>query len=347
MNSALRSRVLKSLTSGVYAPFSSNGGLLSARLQEHPLRDAIRFENQNKTWTYKELEHHSNAFAYGLLELGYKRGDRLLLWADKAYTSEITIAQLGSAKVGVAIVPLLSSSGSDFQSALKDTDARGVILSANTKSGGQKRSEVLYEAFPELENAYSGSPTSFSNYPKLKNVIHLGFHTLPGTIKYRQLLVYANKNFTTHSLPTDVPGNTPLYYAKNNGSYKEYSLQDIESYADRFRSENGVNQDETIVVSGCPYCPGTFAAGAYQSIAHGNYVILYGNEPLKGLVEKIQVQNPNYLVINQAFDKADLTSVANQGSLDSLKKVLVSGQDTSAYQNVFGGKSVSNFNAYW
>ncbi len=56
MNSALRSRVLKSLTSGVYAPFSSNGGLLSARLQEHPLRNAIRFENQNRTWTYKELE---------------------------------------------------------------------------------------------------------------------------------------------------------------------------------------------------------------------------------------------------------------------------------------------------
>jgi len=172
--------------------------------------------------------------------------------------------------------------------------------------------------------AYSGSPTSFSRYPNLKNVIHVGFHTLPGTIKYRQLLVYANKNFTTHSLPTDVPSSTPLYYAKKGESYKEYSLQDIENYADKFRSENGVNQDETIVVSGCPYCPGSFAAGstflrvckimisigAYQSIAHGNYVILYGNEPLKGLVEKIQVQNPNYLVINQAFDKADLTSVS-------------------------------------
>jgi len=346
MNSALRSRIIKSLTSGSASPFSTNGGLLSARLQENPLRNAIRFENQNRSWTYRDLEHHSNAFAYGLLELGYKRGDRLLLWVDKAYTSEITVAQLGSAKAGIAIVPLTSSSGADFQSALRDTDCTGVLFSANTKANGQKRSEVLYEAFPELENAYSGSATSFSNYPKLKHLIHVGFHTLPGTFKFRQLLVYANKNLTTYSLPTDLSSSLPLYYAKSAGSYKEYTLGDINNFAEQFRSQNDITKDDTIVVSGCPYCPGTFATGAYQSIANGNYVILYGNESLKNIAEKVQAQNPNYLVINQTADQADLTA-AGQGSWDSLKRVFVTGQDTGAYQNVFGGKSVNNLNAYW
>ena len=57
MNSVLSKRILKSLTSNSFSPFSTNiGGLLSARISEGPLKNAIRFENQNKTWTFKELE---------------------------------------------------------------------------------------------------------------------------------------------------------------------------------------------------------------------------------------------------------------------------------------------------
>jgi len=348
MNSILRRSALKFLTYRFSSPFSTNiRGLLASRLQEIPLKNDIRFENQNRTWTYKEIEQHSNAFAYGLLELGYKRGDRILVWIDKAYTSEITIAQIGMAKIGIALVPLLSSSAEDFEKAIKETECRGVIFSPNLKDGGKKRSEILYEVFPELETAYSGSPTTFSNYPKLKHLVHVGFNNLPGTIKYRQLLVYANPNFQTHRFSDDIDQSTPLLYAQSGGSYREYKLKDINDFAENFRSQNEVDQSSTIVISGCPFCPGTFASGAYQSIAYGNYVTLYGNESFKNVAEKLRVQQPHYLIINQKLTDEDLKTTLDQDSLEHLKRVLVAGKDAGPYQSVFGGKPVSTFNTYW
>lgn len=346
MNSVLRKRILKSLTPNTFSPFSTNiGGLLSARLSEGALRNAIRFENQNKTWTFKELEQHSNAVAYGLLELGYKKGDRILLWVDRSYTSEITATQIGSAKIGVTLVPLLTSSEQDLEKGLKDSDCKGVLFSANTKSGGKRRADILNGVFPELESTYSGNPLSFSKYPNLKHLINVGFHTLPGTFKFRQLLVYANPNFTNYRIPTDLADDVPLYYAPGEG--KEYTLRDINDFAEKFRSQNDVKEADTLAVSGSPCCPGTFAAGAYQNLAYGNYVVLYGNDTLKDVVEKLKIQQPSTIVINQQANQEDLQAASGQGSIENLRRILVSGKDTNQYQNVFGGKNVSSFNAYW
>jgi len=52
---------------------------------------------------------HSNAFAYGLVELGYKPGDRLLVWVEKNNNSEIVGAQIGAGKAGVTLCPLYAN----------------------------------------------------------------------------------------------------------------------------------------------------------------------------------------------------------------------------------------------
>jgi len=44
--------------------------------------DIIRFDNQKLNWTLKEFDRYSSAFAFGLLEAGYARGDSLVLYAD-------------------------------------------------------------------------------------------------------------------------------------------------------------------------------------------------------------------------------------------------------------------------
>lgn len=345
MNSVLRRTTRKFLSQTYFSPFSTSvRSLLSSRLSENPLKDAIRFENQNKTWTFKELETHSNAFAYGLLELGYKKGDRILFWIDKSYTSEITAAQIGMAKVGVALVPLQSSSAEDLKKALKDSECKGVLFSANTKSDGKKRSEVLNEVFPDLENSHSGSSLNSSEFPKLKHLVHVGFHTIPGTFKFRQLLVYANPNLQTHKLPDGE--NAPLVYAQSGKGYKEYTLQDIQKLAEDFRNKNQVEQGDSIAVSGCPYCPGTFASGPYQALAHGHPVTLYGNEPWRSVVEKLKAHQPNYVVINDKYSEEDLKNASNVEGVERLKKVLVAGKDAGSLQNAFGGKNVSTYDNY-
>jgi len=93
-------------------------------------------------------------------------------------------------------------------------------------------------------------------------LINVGFHTLPGTFKFRQLLVYANPNFTNYRIPTDLADDVPLYYAPGEG--KEYTLRDINDFAEKFRSQNDVKEADTLAVSGSPCCPGTFAAGIHK-----------------------------------------------------------------------------------
>lgn len=38
----------------------------------NPLKNALRFEVENRNWDHRELKTHSDAFAYGLTELGWK-----------------------------------------------------------------------------------------------------------------------------------------------------------------------------------------------------------------------------------------------------------------------------------
>jgi hypothetical protein len=40
------------------------------------------------------LQRYSSAFAFGLIENGFERGDKLLLWADQTNSAEILVAQV-------------------------------------------------------------------------------------------------------------------------------------------------------------------------------------------------------------------------------------------------------------
>jgi len=49
--------------------------------------------------------------------------------------------------------------------------------------------------------------------------------------------------------------------------------------------------------------------GVYNSLAYGNYTILAGNEKFKTTVEKMAVQHPNLVVINEKLTPEDLQTV--------------------------------------
>lgn len=72
------------------------------------------------------IQTHSNAFAYGLVELGYKPGDKLGLWLDKSQTSEIIASQLGALKAGVIISPFSVEKAGDLEALLKETNIKGI-----------------------------------------------------------------------------------------------------------------------------------------------------------------------------------------------------------------------------
>ena len=40
------------------------------------------------------IQRYSSAFAFGLIENGFERGDKLLLWVDQTNSAEILVAQV-------------------------------------------------------------------------------------------------------------------------------------------------------------------------------------------------------------------------------------------------------------
>jgi len=52
----------------------------------------------------KDFDRYSSAFAYGLVESGYRPGDKIMLWLDQNDSAEILVSQMGAAKAGVTVV---------------------------------------------------------------------------------------------------------------------------------------------------------------------------------------------------------------------------------------------------
>lgn len=186
----------------------------------------MRFENQNITWTFEDLDRHSNAFAYGLVEQGWKSGDRLLLWIGNNHTSEICAAQIGAAKAGVTIVAASTGSEQDIEKLIGDSQCTGILFSPNTKIGETKYSEIIRKLVPETAKTNRGAEWKSSKYPKLRHIIHTGFYSQPGTIKYKQLLLYASKNYNTVKLP-EFNASNPLLIGSGKG--ESYTLKDLSS----------------------------------------------------------------------------------------------------------------------
>src|SRR4051812_48918494 len=65
-------------------------------------RDALIVRHQNVRWTYAELKQHVDAFAAGLVGLGFEPGDRIGIWSPN--NAEWVIAQFATAQAGLILV---------------------------------------------------------------------------------------------------------------------------------------------------------------------------------------------------------------------------------------------------
>jgi acyl-CoA synthetase (AMP-forming)/AMP-acid ligase II len=75
--------------------------------------DAIRFDTQRHNWTLQEFDRYSSAFAHGLVESGYMKGDKLLLWVDATNSAELLVTQMGAIKAGVSLVTFSEKDNTD------------------------------------------------------------------------------------------------------------------------------------------------------------------------------------------------------------------------------------------
>lgn len=78
----------------VSAKFAENSvaGAYKRAVAANFRRDSVRFEAPGLNWNLKEFDRYSSAFAYGLLENGFREGDKLILWLDQTASAEVLTA---------------------------------------------------------------------------------------------------------------------------------------------------------------------------------------------------------------------------------------------------------------
>lgn len=113
-------------------------GVVKAARERNEWKDCARFDSQGLNFSIKEFDVYSSAFAYGLVEQGYKPGDKLLLWIDQENSAEIATAQVGAMKAGCSIVTVDSHDDIDHVAhTLESSHSKGLILSPHTKLDGK------------------------------------------------------------------------------------------------------------------------------------------------------------------------------------------------------------------
>ena len=181
--------------------------------------DSVRFDQQRFNWTMKEFDRYSSAFAYGLVESGYKPGDKLVLWIDQNDSAEVLVSTMGASKAGVTIVTFSEKDSKDsLHQTLQNSKAKGLVFSPSTKvdAEGTTRADFVTSLMPELESTNPGELLSINNYPHLKQVIQSGHNGMRGVLKYKDSLVYAAASLSAFSLPQN-DANDVLYECYRNG----------------------------------------------------------------------------------------------------------------------------------
>jgi fatty-acyl-CoA synthase len=105
--------------------------------------------------------------AASLLSIGFKKGDRIGIWAPNRY--EWVITQFATAILGLVQVNInYGYRASELEYALKKVECKGIILADKFKALNYM--DMLSSICPELDSAKPGDLNS-KRLPMLKNVI--------------------------------------------------------------------------------------------------------------------------------------------------------------------------------
>lgn len=190
-----------------------------------PNNDIMRFNNAGINWTLKELDRYSSAFAFGLLEAGFARGDRLLVWVDRTRSAESLIAQFAAYKTGVEVVCFHENNNKDaLHHALGGAGVKGVLFTPNSNvGGGENRSDLLNSLVPELSTTYLGEELNSSAYPNLDLVIQTEFGHIPGVNRFKDITVYNTPSMSSYSIPENQPDDVCMRVLKGGVEHRVFT----------------------------------------------------------------------------------------------------------------------------
>mmetsp|Transcript_4750 Transcript_4750/g.8294 ORF Transcript_4750/g.8294 Transcript_4750/m.8294 type:complete len:330 (-) Transcript_4750:53-1042(-) len=195
---------------------SNVDAIVSHASRSFPMKDAFKFleTTARKTlmWTYRDTARYSSALAGGLQEIGYSKGDKILVWIPYG-SPEFLALSLAAAKLGVIIVPVtppVDKSNADLNPVVDALDVhapKGFVFwhefSVALPEDFVWRAEedgicaLTERLFPGIRSdtkglhgltRSTGVPFSSPRFPTLKHVVHTGPRNWRQLIQLRSLM---------------------------------------------------------------------------------------------------------------------------------------------------------------
>ena len=141
---------------------------------------ALTVRTQGIRWTYRELGERVDAFAAGLLALGFEPGERVAIWAPNC--AEWVVTQFATAKAGLILVNINPAYRlAELEYALNKVGVAGIVTATAFKTSDYVG--MLNALAPELASAAPGRLQA-AKLPHLRSVIQIGGPTAPGMFAF-------------------------------------------------------------------------------------------------------------------------------------------------------------------
>jgi fatty-acyl-CoA synthase len=141
---------------------------------------ALTVRSQGVRWTYRELGERVDAFAAGLLALGFEPGERVAIWAPNC--AEWVVTQFATAKAGLILVNINPAYRlAELEYALNKVGVAGIVTATAFKTSDYVG--MLNTLAPELREAVPGRLKA-ATLPTLRCVIQIGGPAAPGMVAF-------------------------------------------------------------------------------------------------------------------------------------------------------------------
>jgi fatty-acyl-CoA synthase len=133
---------------------STIGKLISDLAEAHPDREALIFPELDVRYSFAQMDALSTNIARNLHDMGFRKGDRLAVWANNI--PEWVLLQFGTAKLGVVLLTVNTGlRRKELEYVLSQSECRGLaMVRAVGEVNFQEELEAIRSNLPELEHVF-------------------------------------------------------------------------------------------------------------------------------------------------------------------------------------------------
>ena len=168
------------------------GQVLDQMAERYPDSPALILRQESLRYTWSEFRAEVDRVARGLMALGFRKGDRVGIWATNI--SQWVLMQFATAKSGVIMVNInLRFRAHELEFVLKQSGCSGLVMEHEFRDCNYV--DTLQQLAPELEFCAPGELRA-QRLPELKQVVYIGAHTPAGMWNWKQMLERGDNEIT-------------------------------------------------------------------------------------------------------------------------------------------------------